>query len=273
MTTPDEQPRLSGRAVSVEADGTHLIGPLDVDIAPGTVTAIVGPNGAGKSTLLRALGRLMTVASGRVLLDGVDIHAMPPRDVGKALGILSQSSDTPTGFTVRQLVEQGRYPHTGLLGMLRRSDAAAIERALADTALEQLASRTVASLSGGERQRAWLALALVQEPTTLLLDEPTTFLDIAHQLETLELIAELNRSRRITIAMVLHDLNQASRFADRIIVLDKGKIVADGPPTSTISASLIAEIFRVDATVLIDAASGRPQAVFHRSLGTVDHHD
>ncbi len=231
------------------------------------MTAIIGPNGAGKSTLLRALGRLTPVTSGRVLLDGIDIHTLRPREVGRALGILSQTAESPTGFTVRQLVEQGRYPHTGLLGMLRQSDSDAIRRALADTALEDLATRTVASLSGGERQRAWLALALVQEPDTLLLDEPTTFLDIAHQLETLDLIAELNRSRRITIAMVLHDLNQAARFADRILVLDEGRIVADGTPTSTISSELIAEVFRVDATVDVDPVSGRPSATFHRSLG------
>ena len=269
MTTPAEPPRLAGRSVAVNAGGTRLIGELEIDIAVGTVTAIIGPNGAGKSTLLRALGRLMPLASGRVLLDGVDIHTLRPRQVGRALGVLSQASEAPTGFTVRQLIEQGRYPHTGLLGMLRKSDSEAIGRALADTALEHLASRTVASLSGGERQRAWLALALVQEPDTLLLDEPTTFLDIAHQLETLELISELNRSRRITIAMVLHDLNQAARFADRIIVLDKGRLVADGTPASIISTELIADVFRVESTVRIDPETGRPTATFHRSLGAV----
>ena len=266
MTAPDTA-RLSARAITVSARGTRLIGEVEIDIEPGTVTAIIGPNGAGKSTLLRALGRLMPLASGRVLLDGADIHTLRPREVGRALGMLSQSSESPTGFTVRQLIEQGRYPHTGLLGMLRRSDSDAIQRALADTALEQLASRTVASLSGGERQRAWLALALVQEPDTLLLDEPTTFLDIAHQLETLELISDLNRSRRITIAMVLHDLNHAARYADRIVVLDGGRVVADGEPASVISAELIAEVFRVEATVGIDPVSGRPTATFHRSLG------
>jgi iron complex transport system ATP-binding protein len=269
MTNPVDPPRLAGQSITVSAGGTRLIGELDIDIEPGTVMAIIGPNGAGKSTLLRALGRLMPLASGRVLLDGADIHKMRPREVGRALGILSQASETPTGFTVRQLIEQGRYPHAGLLGMLRQSDDDAIERALADTTLEHLASRTVASLSGGERQRAWLALALVQEPEILLLDEPTTFLDIAHQLETLELIAELNRSRCMTIAMVLHDLNQAARFADRIMVMDQGRIVADGTPVSIVSSELIAEVFRVDATVRLDPVSGRPTATFHSSLGAV----
>jgi iron complex transport system ATP-binding protein len=270
MTDSETTPRLAGKEIAVTLDGARLFGELDIAIEPGTSTAIIGPNGAGKSTLLRALARLTPVTSGTVLLDGVDIRTVSPRDVGRALGMLSQSSEPPSGFTVRQVVEQGRYPHRGLLGMLRTSDSRLIDQALRDTGTEHLASRSISSLSGGERQRAWLALTLVQEPDILLLDEPTTFLDIAHQLEILELITDLNRARGITVVTVLHDLNHAARYADRVIVLDGGTIVADGAPLAVVSSALIADVFKVESTVTIDPVSGRPSAVFHRSLGTIE---
>lgn len=231
---------------------------VSLHIERGTITALVGPNGSGKSTLLKTLARLLKPRDGVVLLDGKAIGTMPTTAIARELAILPQGPGAPPGLTVRELVEQGRFPHVGALRMLRHQDHGAITTALEWTGMDDFAHRQLDSLSGGERQRAWIALALAQDTPTLLLDEPTTFLDIGHQLEVLDLVQRLNRERAMTIVLVLHDLNQAARYASRMVTLNQGQIVADGPPTHVLTPTLLAEIFGVRANIVTDPASGTP---------------
>ncbi len=240
---------------------------LELDIAPGTVTAVVGPNGSGKSTLLKTLARLLRPDAGAVFLDGAEIASLPTAAVARRLAVLPQGPTAPGGLTVGELVEQGRYPHAGPLRMLRMQDHEAIRTALALTDMTTYAARPLDGLSGGERQRAWIALALAQDTPTLLLDEPTTFLDIGHQLEVLDLIRRLNRERGLTIVLVLHDLNQAARYAERLVVLDRGRVVADGAPQDVLTTALLAEVFGVRARILADPESGAPLCLPYAVVG------
>ncbi len=231
---------------------------LGLTIGHGDITALVGPNGSGKSTLLKTLARLLKPSSGAVFLDGAAISRLPTAQVARALAILPQSPVAPAGLTVSELVEQGRYPHAGPLRMLRRQDYTAMHEALELTNMTDFAHRPLDSLSGGERQRAWIALALAQATPILLLDEPTTFLDIGHQLEVLTLVRRLNQERGLTIILVLHDLNQAARYAHRMIALNEGRIVADGTPVEVLTPALLASVFNVHAHIITDPASRTP---------------
>jgi iron complex transport system ATP-binding protein len=231
---------------------------LSLDIVKGKITALVGPNGSGKSTLLKTLARLLKPNAGGVLLDGKAIHTLSTTQVAQQMAILPQGPSAPHGLTVRELVEQGRYPHVGALRMLRHQDHEAIQQALALTNMTDFVHRPLDNLSGGERQRAWIAVTLAQDTPILLLDEPTTFLDIGHQLEVLELVQRLNRERGMTLILVLHDLNQAARYADRMVVLNRGAIVADGSPHDVLTAPLLANVFGVQVNIVTDPASGTP---------------
>jgi iron complex transport system ATP-binding protein len=231
---------------------------LSVDLLKGGVTALVGPNGSGKSTLLKTLARLLKPSDGAVYLNGKAITRMPTSQVAQEIAVLPQGPSAPAGLTVGELVEQGRYPHAGPLKMLRKQDYAAIAEAMRLTGMEEFAHRALDSLSGGERQRAWVALALAQETPILLLDEPTTFLDMGHQLEILELVEQLNRERNMTVVLVLHDLNHAARFASRMIALKEGRIVADGPPVEILTPALLADLFGVRAHIMTDPETGTP---------------
>ena len=231
---------------------------LGVTIQEGQITALVGPNGSGKSTLLKTLARLIKPMNGAVYLDGRAISQLPTAEVARRLAILPQGPSAPPTLTVSELVEQGRFPHAGPLRMLRRQDHQAIDEALQLTGMTNFAQRRLDNLSGGERQRAWIALALAQATPILLLDEPTTFLDIGHQLEVLSLVQSLNRERNMTIVLVLHDLNQAAQYAHRMIVMQRGAIVADGEPAATLTQTLLADVFRVRAHIVADPESGAP---------------
>ena len=231
---------------------------LDLAIDVGAVTSIVGPNGCGKSTMLRALSRLLKPMRGVVYLDGKLITDYPTKEVARRLAMLPQGPSTPEGITVESLVWHGRYPHQGFLGSRASEDAEAVEWALDQTHLTQFASRQLDSLSGGERQRAWIAMALTQQTPILFLDEPTTFLDLGHQLEVLELLQTLNEDSGITIVMVLHELNQAARYSDTMIVMNAGRIWARGSPAEVLTESLLREVFGVDAAVSIDPRFGKP---------------
>lgn len=255
-----EQPTaaLVAQALSVGYSDTPVIDGLSRTIERGHVTALVGPNGSGKSTLIKTMARLMQPAGGQVILDGRAIHTMPTAEVARRMAILPQGPTAPHGLTVLELVEQGRFPHVGALRMLKRQDHESIRQALALTHMTEFAHRPLDGLSGGERQRAWIALTLAQDTPILLLDEPTTFLDIGHQLEVLDLVGRLNRERGMTIVLVLHDLNQAARYADRMIVLNRGRVVADGAPHAVLTPDLLEQVFNVRVNIVTDPAGGTP---------------
>ena len=231
---------------------------LHAEIPEGKVTMIVGANACGKSTLLRGLSRLLKPAAGVVTLDGKDIHARSARDVARTLGLLPQHPTAPDGITVRDLVGRGRYPHQGFFRSWSTDDDAAVQRALEATETLELAGRNVDELSGGQRQRVWIAMALAQETDVLLLDEPTTYLDLAHQVEVLDLITDLNRKRGTTVAIVLHDLNLAARYADHVIAMKGGRIVAEGASTDVVTEDLVRDVFGLESRVLPDPISGTP---------------
>ncbi len=247
--------------LQVDYDGRIVLPSLTVELEHGRIIALVGPNGSGKSTLLKTMARLLQPRAGAVYLDGQIIAKLPTAEVARRLAILPQGPSAPAGLTVAELVEQGRYPHVGALRMLRKQDHATIREALALTGMAEFAHRPLESLSGGERQRAWIALALAQNTPILLLDEPTTFLDIGHQLEVMDLVRMLNRKRGLTIILVLHDLNQAARYADRMLVLNRGEIVADGTPRDVLTPQVLVEVFGVHARVIVEPETGAPLCV------------
>jgi ABC-type cobalamin/Fe3+-siderophores transport system ATPase subunit len=238
-------------------DGRVISAGLDLAIPDGSFTVIVGPNASGKSTLLRGLARLLKPAAGRVLLDGRDIHALRTKEVARRLGLLPQTSIAPDGITVVDLVARGRHPHQSAFQQWSRADEAAVRDAMDATGVTDLARRRVDELSGGQRQRVWVAMALAQETGVLLLDEPTTFLDIAHQYELMELFRRLHREGR-TLVAVLHDLNQACRYADHVVAMADGRVVAAGGPHDVITADLVHDVFGLPAHVSLDPIAGTP---------------
>ncbi|HET9015762.1 MAG TPA: ABC transporter ATP-binding protein [Thermomicrobiaceae bacterium] len=263
MTRAHEHEQAAGSALESAAlsagYGSRLVlEQLSLDLERGSVTALVGPNGSGKSTVLKALARMLRPRHGAVYLDGRDISRLPTREVARRLAILPQAPSAPEELTVAELVEQGRYPHVGPLRLFDDADRAAIARALVETGMTEFRERPLDSLSGGERQRAWIALALAQETPILLLDEPTTYLDIGHQFEVLDLIRRLNLEQGMTIVLVLHDLNQAARFSHRMVVFEAGRIVADGTPAGVLTPELLARVFHVQAHVVPHPEDGAP---------------
>lgn len=258
QVTQPQQMILEAKSLAVGYGERLVIPGLSLQIAMGQITALVGPNGSGKSTLLKALARVARPKGGMVYLDGRAIARLTTREVALQLAILPQGPTAPDELTVAELVEQGRYPHAGPLRMLREQDHVAIHEALTQTNIEQFRHRRLDSLSGGERQRAWIALALAQATPILLLDEPTTFLDVGHQMEVLNLIQTLNRLHGKTIVLVVHDLNHAARYAHRIVVLQNGRIVADGAPRDVLTSSLLADVFQVQAHILDHPVDGVP---------------
>jgi iron complex transport system ATP-binding protein len=238
--------------------GSFELSEVSVAFERGAVTALVGPNGSGKTTLLKALGRLLQPDSGKVLLDGRSIASLPTREVAKRLAFLPQFVQAPAGLTVRELVMFGRYPHRGRGRALREEDQQATDWAIELTEMQHLATREVDRLSGGERQRAWIAMALAQRTGVLLLDEPTSFLDIRHQIDTLRLVRRLNREHGITVGWVLHDLNQAAAYSDRIVALKDGRIEADGPPSQVMQPQVIQRIFDIEVVVVENPVDGSP---------------
>lgn len=256
-----DEVRLGARDLSLGYGATPIVEGLTVDVAPGAVTAIVGPNACGKSTLLRGLARLMNPAAGQVILDGSDISRLRTKDVAKRLGLLPQSSIAPEGITVADLVTRGRFPHQTMLRQFSRADQQAVADAMAATGVTAIAGRPVDQLSGGQRQRVWIAMVLAQQTPLILLDEPTTFLDIAHQIELLDLFADLNAEQGCTIVAVLHDLNHACRFADQIIAMKAGAIVAQGNPADVITATLVEEVYGLECQVIDDPETGTPLVI------------
>jgi iron complex transport system ATP-binding protein len=234
---------------------------LDLDISPGRLTMIIGANACGKSTLLGVLARLNAPLGGSVLLDDDDIATIPRRRFAQTVGLLPQHPIAPEGLTVAELIARGRHPHRGVFQRWSAADTARVDDAMSRTGVAALADRPVGDLSGGQRQRVWIAMALAQNPQILLLDEPTTFLDLSHQIEVLDLLVELNRSAGTTIVVVLHELNLAARYADDLIVMRDGRIVAQGAPGDVLDAEVVADAFGLDALVMPDPLTGTPLVV------------
>lgn len=231
---------------------------LDLEVPPGRITCIVGANACGKSTLLRSMSRLLSPRGGHVLLDGKDVHRLPAKKLARTLGLLPQSPIAPEGIVVADLVGRGRHPHQRVLSRWSREDDAAVADALAATHTTELAERSVDELSGGQRQRVWIAMVLAQQTDLLLLDEPTTFLDVSHQVEVLDLLTDLNRDRGTTIVMVLHDLNLAARYADHLVAMADGSIYASGDPSEVLTGETVKAVFGLDSCVISDPVSGKP---------------
>ena len=252
---------LSADSVTLAYGDRTVVDGLDLQIPPGAITAIIGANGCGKSTLLRAVARLIAPRKGQVVLDGKALHDRSSKEVARILGLLPQSPVAPEGIAVADLVGRGRHPHQRLLARWSPRDYEVVADSLAATRLESLANRSVDELSGGQRQRVWIAMALAQETDILLLDEPTTFLDLAHQVEVLDLLTDLNRDRGTTIVMVLHDMNMAARYADHLFALRDGRVVASGPPAEVLTSDLIREVFDLEAVLVADPVSGSPIVV------------
>jgi iron complex transport system ATP-binding protein len=249
---------LHARELSVAYGDAIVLDGLDLAVPRAQITAIVGANGCGKSTLLRALARLVPPRAGTVVLDGRAIHDLPSRDVARRLGVLPQSPLAPEGLTVEDLVARGRYPHQGLFRQWSPHDELAVEEALAATHTASLRDRPVDELSGGQRQRAWIAMTLAQQTELLLLDEPTTFLDLAHQVEVLDLLDGLVAERGRTVVMVLHDLNQACRYADTLVAVRDGRVHAAGAPGEIVDAAFVHDVFGLDSHVVDDPVTGTP---------------
>ncbi|SHN11080.1 ABC transporter ATP-binding protein [Actinacidiphila paucisporea] len=266
MTTRNDdtstgRPRLRADAVTLGYDRRVITEKLSVDIPDHSFTVVVGPNACGKSTLLRALARLLKPAQGRVLLDGRTIGSLPAKAVARTLGLLPQTSVAPDGITVAALVARGRYPHQGLLRQWSVEDEQVVAESMAATGVAELADRQVDELSGGQRQRVWIAMALAQRTPLLLLDEPTTYLDIQHQIDVLDLCAGLHEEGGRTLVAVLHDLNQAARYATHLIAMRDGRVEAEGPPAEIITAELVERVFGVRCRVIEDPESGTPLVV------------
>ncbi|MGP4111127.1 ABC transporter ATP-binding protein [Streptomyces sp. 4N509B] len=252
--------RLTARDLTLTYGERTVATGLTLDVPDGAFTAVVGANASGKSTLLRAFVRLLRPAAGTVAFDGRDVAVWRPKAIARQIGFLPQTLTAPENTLARQLVARGRYPHQSLLASWSPEDERAVAEAMADAGVADLAERTVDSLSGGQRQRVWIAMVLAQESPYLLLDEPTTFLDIAHQYQLLTLLARLRDAGR-TVVAVLHDLNQACRYADHLVAMKAGRVVAEGPPGKIVDAALVREVFDLPSLVVPDPATGGPMVV------------
>jgi iron complex transport system ATP-binding protein len=254
-------PRLRAEGLQVGYGDTVVVDGLDVDVLDGTVTAVIGPNGCGKSTLLRALARLLPARRGHVLLDGRRVDRTPSREVAKVLGVLPQNPVAPEGLTVADLVARGRYPHQAWYRQWSSDDEAVVAQALGWTGMTAFADRTLETLSGGQRQRVWISMVLAQGTEVVLLDEPTTFLDLAHQIDVLDLVERLHTEAGRTVVMVLHDLSLAARYARRLVAMKDGRIVADGTPHEVLTPDLLRGVFDLEAQVVLDPVAGTPLVI------------
>ncbi|AYU56211.1 ABC transporter ATP-binding protein [Staphylococcus debuckii] len=258
--------RLNGQQVTIGYGEHVIVSDLDVEIPDGKVTSIIGPNGCGKSTLLKALSRLLSVKNGEILLDGKNIHTQSTKEIAKKIAILPQSPDVADGLTAGELVSYGRFPHQKGFGRLSAEDKEEIDWALKVTGTYDFKHRAINDLSGGQRQRVWIAMALAQKTDIIFLDEPTTYLDISHQLEILELVQELNREHGTTIVMVLHDINQAIRFSDYLIAMKGGDIVSSGETQEVLTKDILEQVFNIDAELSTDPRTGKPMLVTYDLL-------
>ncbi|BGE83187.1 cobalamin/Fe3+-siderophores ABC transporter ATPase [Staphylococcus petrasii] len=253
--------RLKAQEVEIGYGDHTIINNLDVEIPDGKVTSIIGPNGCGKSTLLKALSRLLSIKNGEIKLDGENIHTQSTKEIAKKIAILPQTPEVADGLTVGELVSYGRFPHQKGFGRLSAEDKKEIDWALSVTGTSEFRHRSINDLSGGQRQRVWIAMALAQKTDIIFLDEPTTYLDISHQLEILELVQQLNREQGCTIVMVLHDINQAIRFSDHLIAMKNGEILASGSTEEVLTKDILERVFNIDVVLSEDPRTGKPLLV------------
>lgn len=261
--------KLTGAGLVVGYGDRVVIEGVDVSIPEGSFTVIVGPNACGKSTLLKALARLIPASAGQVTLDGKAIHELPSKELARRLGLLPQSSLAPDGITVQDLVSRGRFPHQSLLSRWSREDERVVAEAMAATGVTDLRGRLLDELSGGQRQRVWVSMVLAQETPMLLLDEPTTFLDMAHQVELLDLIERL-RGEGKTVVAVLHEINLAARYASHLIAMRDGRIVAEGSPSEVVTEELVGRVFDLPCRVILDPDTGTPVVLPRRRPAPAD---
>ena len=258
--------RLQGNKVTISYGDKEIVKSLDISIPDHKITSIIGPNGCGKSTLLKGLSRILSVKTGEIILDGKNIHEQSTKDVAKKIAVLPQSPDVTDGLSVEELVSYGRFPYQKGFGRLSAEDKMEIDWALRVTGTWDYKTRNVNDLSGGQRQRVWIAMALAQKTDIIFLDEPTTYLDISHQLEILELVQTLNREEGCTIIMVLHDINQAIRFSDHLIAMREGEIIKEGTPEEVLTKDILAKVFNIDAELSNDPRNGKPMLVTYDLL-------
>ncbi|MBO6242933.1 MAG: ABC transporter ATP-binding protein [Butyrivibrio sp.] len=251
----------TANGINAGYDNRLIIEDMNLSIPAGKFSVLIGPNGCGKSTLLKSFARLLAPSKGNILLDGKPICELPTRQLAKKVGLLPQSPIVPAGITVADLVARGRFPYQNLFGQLSKTDYEAISYAMCAMGITDLADKQVDSLSGGQRQRVWIALALAQDTDILLLDEPTTYLDIAYQVEILDCLARLNREKKVTIVAILHDINLSIRYADHIFAMNKGKLVANGSPKDIITSDLMHEIYGMESSIILDPETGDPYVI------------
>lgn len=261
---PDKHPELVAEHASIGYGGQPVVEDLNLVIPKGKFTALLGPNGSGKSTILRSLAGLHRLEAGAILLNGQPIARLPTKAVARRIGFLAQGAAAPDGLTVADLVRQGRYPHRHLLGGWTAADSLAVDEAMALTSIAHLRDRRLDTLSGGQRQRAWIAMTLAQQGSILLLDEPTTYLDLAHQIGLMELTRYLIETRDATVVAVLHEMNQAARYADHLVLLKAGRIHAEGAPAEVLTAENMQTVFGVAVAILTDPETGQPLCVPRR---------
>ena len=252
---------LSAEHLSLSYGSTQILDNITLKVPEGKISVIIGSNGCGKSTILRSLARLLMPQEGVVYLDGKAIHQQSSKEIAKKLAILPQGPEAPEDITVKDLCYYGRHPHKGLFSRQTLEDEAIVNRALSATKMTDFVDRTLDELSGGQRQRAWISMALAQDTDLLLLDEPTTYLDLAHQIEILELLRDLNRTHGRTIVMVLHDLNQAAQYADHLISIVKGEIYQEGPPEIVFTKNMIKEVFGLECCIIENPVDQTPLCI------------
>ena len=249
---------ISTKNLNISYGNLDIVKDLNLDIPKGKITTIIGSNGCGKSTILKTIARIIQAKSGDIFVNNINIKEQSPKDLAKVMAVLPQSPQAPSGLTVEELIAYGRFPHQKGFGKMRKEDEDIVTWALKSTGIEEFRERPMEALSGGQRQRAWIAMALAQQTEILILDEPTTYLDLAHQLEILQLLEELNRNQGTTIVMVIHELNNAARFADHMIGVKKGKVICQGTSHEVMTKENLRELFNIDAEIVEDPRNNKP---------------
>lgn len=257
---------ISTKNLNISYGNLDIVKDLNLDIPKGKITTIIGSNGCGKSTILKTIARIIQAKSGDIFVNNINIKEQSPKDLAKVMAVLPQSPQAPSGLTVEELIAYGRFPHQKGFGKMRKEDEDIVTWALQSTGIEEFRERPIEALSGGQRQRAWIAMALAQQTEILILDEPTTYLDLAHQLEILKLLEELNKKQGTTIVMVIHELNNAARFADHMIGVKKGKVVCEGTTHEVMTKENLKELFNIDAEIVEDPRNNKPVCLTYDML-------